>query len=107
MAEWWTAYDLLLTPTLTTPPPPIGSFVATPDEPLAAGAAAMNLVLFTPQFNATGQPAISLPVAWNNDGLPIGVQLAAAYGHEEVLIRVASQLEQACGWAARKPPVSA
>jgi amidase len=108
MAEWWLGgYDLLLTPTLTAPPPPIGTFVATPDNPLGAGAAASLLVPFTPPFNATGQPAISLPVSWNAEGLPIGVQLVAAYGHEEVLIRVASQLEQACGWAARKPPVSA
>ena len=107
MADWWTSYDLLLTPTMTAQPPPLGSFVATPEEPLAAGLAASELVPFTPAFNATGQPAISLPVATNDDGLPIGVQLVAAYGHEEVLIRVASQLEQACGWAARKPPVSA
>jgi len=92
---------------LTAPPPQIGSFVATPEQPLAAGATAMLLVPFLPQFNATGQPAISLPVSWNADGLPIGVQLAAAYGHEEVLIRVASQLEQTCGWAARTPPASA
>ena len=107
MAEWWTSYDVLLTPTLTAPPPPIGSFVATPENPLAAGTTAMLLVPFTPMFNATGQPAISLPMSWNADGLPVGVQLVAAYGHEEMLIRVASQLEQACGWAARKPPVSA
>ena len=107
MAEWWLGgYDLLLTPTLTAPPPPIGTFVATPENPLGAGAAASFLVPFTPPFNATGQPAVSLPVAWNADGLPIGVQLVAAYGHEEVLIRVASQLEQACGWTERKPPVS-
>ena len=107
MGEWWTAYDLLLTPTLTTPPPPIGSFVATPDQPLGAGAAAMLLVPFTPTFNATGQPAISLPVASNDEGLPIGVQLVAAYGHEEVLIRVAAQLEHACDWASRRARVTA
>jgi len=108
MAEWWLGgYDLLLTPTLTAPPPPIGTFVATPDNPLGAGAAASFLVPFTPPFNATGQPAISLPVAWNDEGIPIGVQLVAAYGHEEVLIRVASQLEQAFGWTERRAPVSA
>jgi amidase len=108
MAGWWlSGYDVLLTPTLTAPPPPLGTFVATPENPLGAGAAASFLVPFTPPFNATGQPAVSLPVAWNADRLPIGVQLVAAYGHEEVLIRVASQLEQACDWAARKPPVCA
>jgi len=106
MAEWWmSGYDLLLTPTLTGPPPTLGTFVATPDNPLGAGAAASFLVPFTPPFNATGQPAISLPVSWNDGGLPIGVQLVAAYGHEEVLIRVASQLERTFDWAARKTPV--
>ena len=108
MSEWWlSGYDLLLTPTLSAPPPPLGTFVATAENPLGAGATASLLVPFTPPFNATGQPAISLPVSWNNDGLPIGVQLVAAYGHEEVLIRVASQLEQACRWASRRPSISA
>jgi amidase len=107
MADWWTSYDLLLTPTMTAPSPPLGSFVATPEEPLAAGLAAAKLVPFTPAFNATGQPGVSLPVAWNGEGLPIGVQLVAAYGHEEILIRVASQLEQACGWASRRAPTTA
>jgi amidase len=107
MSEWWLrGYDLLLTPTLTAPPPPLGTFVATPESPLGAGAAASLLVPFTPPFNATGQPAISLPVAWNEEGLPVGVQLVAAYGHEEVLIRVASQLEQACDWTSRRAPIS-
>ena len=62
---------------------------------------------FTSPFNVTGQPAISLPLHWNADGLPIGVQLAAAYGREDVLIRVAAQLEQARPWAARRPRVHA
>jgi amidase len=107
MSEWWlSGYDLLLTPTLTAPPPPLGTYVATPESPLGAGAAASLLVPFTPPFNATGQPAISLPVAWNGEGLPIGVQLVAAYSHEEVLIRVASQLEQACGWTSRRAALS-
>ena len=107
MSEWWlSGYDLLLTPTLTAPPPLLGTYVATPENPLGAGAAASLLVPFTPPFNATGQPAVSLPVSWNGEGLPIGVQFVAAYGHEEVLIRVASQLEQACGWNSRRAPIS-
>jgi amidase len=107
MSEWWlSGYDLLLTPTLTAPPPLLGTYVATPQSPLGAGAAASLLVPFTPPFNATGQPAVSLPIAWNGEGLPIGVQLVAAYGHEEVLIRVASQLEQACDWTSRRAPIS-
>jgi amidase len=60
-------------------------------------------VSFTAQFNISGQPAISLPLHRNADGLPIGMQLVAAYGCEDVLIRVASQLEQATPWAHLTP----
>ncbi len=66
-----------------------------------------RLVAFTAPFDATGQPAISLPLHWSADGLPIGVQLVAAYGREDVLLRVSSQLEQANPWSERRPVVSA
>src|SRR5205085_1626431 len=64
-----------------------------------------TFVPFTPLGNMTGQPAISLPLSWNADGLPIGSHLQAAYGREDVLLRVASQLEQARPWADRIPSV--
>ena len=63
--------------------------------------------IFTAGFNASGQPAISLPLHWSEDGLPIGVQLVAAYGREDLLIRVAAQLEQAQPWADRWPELAA
>jgi amidase len=65
---------------------------------------------FTPYthiFNISGQPAISLPLYWNKDGLPLGIQLAAKYADEATLIRLAGQLERTKPWAGRLPPVHA
>ena len=108
LAAWWTdGFDLLLTPTLTEPPPPLGSFVPSLDAPTIAGIRASQLAAFTSPFNMSGQPAISLPLAWNAAGLPIGVQLVSAYGGEDVLLRVAAQLEAAQPWHDRRPPVHA
>ncbi|MCI0346616.1 MAG: amidase, partial [Chloroflexi bacterium] len=107
-AAWFDGgYDLLLTPTLPEPPPLLGDLTGTPENPLAAGIRGGVIAVFTPQFNTTGQPAISLPLHWNDAGLPIGVQLVAAYGREDFLIGVAAQLERAHPWADRRPPVSA
>ena len=82
------------------------TFDSPPENPLAGFMRAAAFTPFTPPFNVTGQPAISLPLGWTADGLPIGVQLVAAYGREDLLIRVAAQLEQAQPWADRRPPVS-
>jgi amidase len=105
MAEWWQDHDLLLTPTLGAPPPELGWFTAA--GPKEEGPRIASFIPYTPQFNMTGQPAISLPLHWTPGGLPVGVQLAAAYGREDILIRVASQLEQAASWSGRRPPVHA
>ena len=67
--------------------------------------ASSRYVGFTPAFNSSGQPAISLPMHWTPDGLPVGVQLVAAYAREDLLIRVAAQLEQARPWAHLRPAV--
>ncbi|MBM3729474.1 MAG: amidase [Actinobacteria bacterium] len=104
VARWWTeGWDLLLTPTLSAPPLPVGTSRNNPADPGETGRIAIDWAPFTAQFNTTGQPAISLPMHWSDEGLPIGVQLVAAYAREDVLIRVASQLESAAPWAQRHP----
>jgi amidase len=92
IAEYWTKYDLWLTPTVTSPPLPLGSFT-TPEDPLQGILRAADFVPFTAPFNATGQPACSIPLYRNAAGLPIGVQLAGAYGREDLLLRISAQLE--------------
>jgi amidase len=102
--QWWAdGWDLLLTPTLGEPPVRIGEHDPLPDDPMAGMKRAARFVPFTPPWNMSGQPAISLPLHWNADGLPIGIQLVAAYGREDVLFRVAAQLEAAQPWADRHP----
>jgi amidase len=100
-------FDLLLSPTMGEPPPPLGSFDDSGPDPMAAFERAFIDGCFTAAFNATGQPAISLPLHWSEDGLPIGVQLVAPLGREDLLLRVAAQLEQAVPWADRTPLVFA
>ncbi len=100
-------FDLLLTPTMGEPPPLLGSFDDSGPDPMVAFERAFLSGCFTAAFNATGQPAISLPLHWSEDGLPIGVQLVAPLGREDLLLRVASQLEQAVPWADRVPTLLA
>jgi amidase len=92
LAVFWESHDLLLTPTLAEPPPPLGTFHADRQNPLMAMARAAEFIPFTPAFNITGQPAISLPITKNGDQLPIGVQFVADRAGEGTLIRLASQL---------------
>jgi amidase len=96
-------FDLLLTPTMGEPPPPLGSFDDSGPDPMAAFERAFMSGCFTAAFNATGQPAISLPLHQTDTGLPVGVQFVAPLGREDVLLRIASQLEQAVPWADRVP----
>ena len=105
MAHWWTSYDLLLTPTLGAPPPELGWFTA--EGPQGEGRRIVSFIPYTAQFNMTGQPAVSVPLHSTPDGLPVGVQLVAAYGREDLLVQVASQLEQAAPWHDRRPRVHA
>jgi amidase len=97
--------DVLVTPTVAGPPPIIGSY-RDPNEPIAEFLNAAALVPFTPPWNTTGQPAVSVPLHWDDLGLPVGVQLVGRPGDEATLIRLSAQLEQARPWADRRPPVS-
>jgi amidase len=125
LAAFHERYDVLLTPTLARPPGRIGDTalgaldraalrVATASRSRRAlellirriGEEAFEGTGYTMLFNQTGQPAMSVPLSWNREGLPIGVQLAAPFGDEATLFRLAAQLEAARPWAARMPPCS-
>jgi amidase len=100
-------YDAVLTPTITEPPPPLGSYYSPPEMPLYGLLRAGTVVPFTTIGNYTGLPAMSIPLHWNDDGLPIGTMFYGRYGDEATLFRLAAQLEEARPWVGRKPPVSA
>lgn len=105
LGDWFASgHDLLLTPTLAEVPPELGEFPTDSADPLDAMRRAQRMGAFTALINATGNPAISLPLHTSSSGLPVGVQLVAAYGRDDLLIRVASQLEQAHPWIDRRPP---
>jgi amidase len=125
-AAFHETYDLFLCPTVTYPPTLIGELNLSGAElaglaglrklPLEAALRALmnriapEMLELTPNtmlFNQTGQPAISLPLEVSPTGLPIGMQLSAAMGREDLLIQIAAQLEEAQPWAARRPPLSA
>jgi amidase len=126
VGAFFEGYDVLLTPTLATPPPKTGELQAGGAELAAmkvlgrlnaggliqafAGIEALvdqvfAFMPFTPLFNATGQPAMSVPLHWNDAQLPIGVQFVGRYADEATLFRLAAQLEEAHPWADRVPPV--
>jgi len=107
IARYFVDYDVWLTPTLGEPPVPLGTFDSPPDNPMYGLFRAAEFVPFTPIANITGQPAMSVPLYWNADGLPVGVHFIGRYGDEATLFRLAAQLEAARPWADRHPPVSA
>lgn len=107
IAAFHDKYDLWLTSTLGEPPVPLGTFESPPDNPMIGFVRAATFVPYTPLANATGQPAMSVPLYWNSDGLPIGTHFFARFGDEATLFRLAAQLEEARPWAGKHPPVSA
>ena len=107
IAHWYNdgGYDLLLTPTLRIPPSEFGTFESTKTEPRKIIDIANSFNPFTRIQNLTGQPAMSVPLFWNEDKVPIGVHFAGRFGDEATLFRLAAQLEQARPWVDRKPPI--
>ena len=127
IGQFFTGYDLLLTPTVSTPPPPVGSLQPSArDRTVLAMLGRMNagklldmmgmldeaagdafeFTPWTPVFNVTGQPAMSVPLEWNAEGLPIGLHFVGRFGDEATLFRLAAQLESAKPWSDRRPAVS-
>jgi amidase len=103
--QWWfdDGFDILLTPTCAEPPPELGDLI----RPETNGARLLPFAIFTAPFNVTGQPAMSVPLHWTESGLPVGVQAVAGPHREDVLFRLAAQLEEASPWADRRPAVHA
>lgn len=104
VARFCASYDIWLTPTLAEPPLPLGSFDAPPGNAMSSFQRAIAFVPFTPLCNVTGQPAMSVPLFWNTEGLPVGTHFVGRFGDEATLFRLAAQLETARPWAARYPP---
>jgi amidase len=106
--SFFTDYDIMLTPTVATPTPPLGGLNSDRDISYREFMQiTSNFCPHTGPFNVTGQPAISLPLCTSAEGLPIGIQLAASFGNEALLLRLAAQLETARPWHDRLPPVHA
>lgn len=104
MAALQRQFDLILTPTLAQPPAPIGK-VALMRDPLSYGSAFAAYCPFTAIANQTGQPAMSVPLNWNAEGLPMGVQFIGRLGEEALLLSLAAELERARPWFDRRPPL--
>ncbi len=98
------SHDILLSPTLATPPVPLGTFDMMSEDLSSYNTALFAHIPFTPPFNLSGCPAMSVPLHWTEDGLPVGVQFGAGFGNEAVLFRLAGQLEAARPWRDRRPP---
>lgn len=98
-------HDVLLTPTLTEPPAVLGRYAANRDY-VSHRSDTLRYTAFLPYFNASGQPAMSVPLHWNAQQLPIGVQFAAPLGEDHVLLQLAAQLEKARPWRQRLSPLA-
>jgi Asp-tRNA(Asn)/Glu-tRNA(Gln) amidotransferase A subunit family amidase len=103
VARFFTRHDILLTPTLACTPYPLGVLDMSTDDLDAFYDAVLRSIAFTSLFNSSGNPAMSVPLAWSREALPIGVQFVAPFGDEATLFRLGAQLETAQPWADRRP----
>ena len=103
VARFFEGFDVLLTPTMATPPLPLGRVALTRTDTPGLLEDLGQTVGFTQLFNASGNPAMSVPLVWNEHGLPIGIQFAGRFGDEATLFRLAGQLEAARPWFDRRP----
>ena len=105
IAAFFEDVDAWLTPTLALPPVKLGTFDTNEGDFERAFRPMLEYLPFTPIFNATGQPSVSLPLCQSSAGLPLGVMFTGRFGDEGLLYRIAGQLERARPWIDRKPPV--
>jgi amidase len=103
--QLYETFDVFLTPTLSAPPPPIGYLSPVTNAPRDIGRRNGEFFSFPGVANMTGQPSISLPLAWSKDGLPMGMMFTARYADEATLFRLAAQLEKELPWKDKRPPV--
>jgi len=107
VAPWGRDFDVLVTPTMAIPPPPVGAMLdASHSAPDAPAELVIATVAFTAFANITGQPAISLPVHWTDDGLPVGAQIVGGPWDEATVLRLAAAVEEALPWAERAPALA-
>lgn len=104
VAAFLADYDVILTPTMATPPLPLGPLSLSNEDFQEFVSSISATTGFTQLFNASGCPAMSVPLHWNAEELPIGVQFGGRFGDEATLLRLAGQLEQARPWFDRRPP---
>jgi amidase/6-aminohexanoate-cyclic-dimer hydrolase len=104
-AAFFRDFDVALSPVMANPPLPLGAPAPNMREPdwQRYAASLYEQLAFTPLYNVSGAPAMSVPLGWNGEGLPVGVQIGAAFGNEAVLFRLAAELEAARPWFDRKP----
>jgi amidase len=103
--QLYETFDVFLTPTLSAPPPPIGYLSPVLNTPRDIGRRNGEFFSFPGLANMTGQPSISLPLAWSSQGLPMGMMFTARYADEATLLRLAAQLETEAPWKQRRPPI--